>query len=552
MTQDAPLAFGQDLFFNATKGRATGWDRPLFISLGLFGDLDVAAFVAALRAVVERHDALRATLHDTENGPRQLILQPPADQDLVKLQQVLANSEDDFKKYAANCFDELMQHPYDPATDYPFYFKLLRYSPSCHIFLGTFSHVFLDAHSLWLLTERLKAAYDEQVKGVAPAPAPASFFEVARRQRQRYYRQSHSRNTAYWRDRISTLPPWTQFVVESAHEAATTATVSTVIQNEFSWTPSDTIRTAVSSRRASAFQAVMWSFVTTLFEVTPQDRIAVPFPVDTRDRSDQGVVGSFTAALPAVVDRGACSLEDVQRAILKTVYHRHVPGDVVTGAYAELSETWQTPRRSTVVMSEQVLADVGAAIADRNNDTGDLIMRFNVVQPNLHYLIDGVELMLALNEKHLVITTAFDPRIFPVDAAQEFSDRVKRRFESLGAATESDSKPGLASSIPPPVRPSRLLPIVGRGGDALMWADPEATVAALGEHPHVTSAVVKLGGPAGEVGLFATVTVNAPTSASELQAHLTAVAATQQLVLPPQELQILTDGEQAADQAAGG
>ncbi len=530
--EQAPLSFGQDLIYRSLRRADTVGTRPLPMSIGFVGELDVPALVAALRRVVADNDALRGCLTSLDPAGRQTVLPEPDDANLVALEQVLADSDEHFLRYASRSFDELIQDPYNPLEDYPFRFKLMRHTPTHHVLIGAFSHIFFDGHSLAMLPGRVLAAYRGEES------EPLSFLEAARRQRERYGARAETRNAPFWRDRILSLPIWGQF-----GEPAPPVDAAGAAAVRFVALPSMAVQSMAGTQRVSPFQFVTWALLEALFELTAQDTIVLHLAVDTRDRADRATLGSFAHVLPAVFHRQAASLRDVQQVVLEAVFHRHVPGEVIQDAYAELAAAWSVPRRATIMVSEQELRYGTVTKArDASDEAEALVVQSNPVKPTLGYVADGINLVVSSFTDHLAIVVAYHPGIFTEEMMSRIMSTIERR---VALADQPEEAPG---PIPPMTMPEGFV-TVGPPNTRLLWVDPEQTAWALRQHPQVLdAAVTAVEGPDGAF-LRASVVARPGVTETQLREHVATLAAGRHFLVPPQQLKVdYTDANSGGSQ----
>ena len=84
-----PLSYAQQRlwFIDQLEGSSSQYNMP--VALRLVGQLNISALEQTLNAIVERHEVLRSTYANNEQGIGQQIIHPPRP---VKLQQINADN----------------------------------------------------------------------------------------------------------------------------------------------------------------------------------------------------------------------------------------------------------------------------------------------------------------------------------------------------------------------------------------------------------------------------------------------------------------------------
>ncbi|WP_315986295.1 non-ribosomal peptide synthetase [Streptomyces sp. or43] len=167
-----PLSYAQQRlwFLNRLEGPSSAYHIPLVLELD--GALDTDALRAALRDVVERHEALRTLFPERDGVPRQLVL--PADAATPHL-PVVSTAPADLEEAVLAAVRE----PFDIVTDPPLRALLLRSAPGHHVLVLVLHHIAGDGWSLAPLTRHLGEAYAARLTGREPARAPGTPLQYA-------------------------------------------------------------------------------------------------------------------------------------------------------------------------------------------------------------------------------------------------------------------------------------------------------------------------------------------------------------------------------------
>ncbi|MEV5159357.1 amino acid adenylation domain-containing protein [Streptomyces sp. NPDC053728] len=157
-----PLSFAQQRlwFLDRLEGPNSAYHIPLVLELD--GAPDVEALRAALRDVVERHEALRTVFPEREGVPHQSVL--PVDAAPPDLPLVTTAPADLEALVLAT-----VREPFDVVTDPPLRAVLLRSAPGHHVLVLVLHHIASDGWSLAPLARDLGEAYRARTEGVEPS-----------------------------------------------------------------------------------------------------------------------------------------------------------------------------------------------------------------------------------------------------------------------------------------------------------------------------------------------------------------------------------------------
>ncbi len=169
--QSAPLTEAQsEIWLAAQLGEEASCSFNESFTLTLDGFLDQAAFLQALKSVIDRHDALH--IRFDRNGERFSFI-PDFDLgvDIVDLSR-----EGDGEEELRAIIDDEAHMPFDLVKGPLARAKLVKLGTDRHAFVFTAHHIVCDGWSMNVLVEELSAAYSALVRGENPQFDPALSF----------------------------------------------------------------------------------------------------------------------------------------------------------------------------------------------------------------------------------------------------------------------------------------------------------------------------------------------------------------------------------------
>ncbi|KOV97462.1 peptide synthetase, partial [Streptomyces sp. NRRL B-1140] len=202
-----PLSFAQRRlwFVDRFEGPSPTYNGAF--ALRLTGDLDGEALQAALRDVLDRHEALRTVIVEDDDG--------------VPHQRVLASGEKPFglpvvevtEEELAAAVDRTATETFDLAADVPVRAALLRCGPRDHTLVVVAHHIAVDGESFGPLFRDLTTAYAARAEGGAPAwePLPVQYADYTLWQLDVLGDEADpeslaARQLEYWREALADLP----------------------------------------------------------------------------------------------------------------------------------------------------------------------------------------------------------------------------------------------------------------------------------------------------------------------------------------------------------
>jgi len=320
-----PLSFVQQRlwFLDQFVPDSPAYTIPFVVRLD--GQLNLAALIAGLNAIIERHEALRTTFAALDGQPVQLIapaltLAVPLT-DLTELPA--AAREDAFQRIVA----VEVRRPFDLARGPLIRARLLRLGRHDHAFLLSMHHIISDSWSVGIFIRELAALYPLAAGKRTPTlPAlPIQYADYAIWQRSWLQGDVLDAQLAYWRAQLADSAAVLELPTD--HPRPPIQTFRGAMQR---FTLPDTLTSdlqALSQREgATLFMTLLAAFQTLLYRYTGQDDILIGSPIAGRTRKQtEGLIGFFAKTL---VLRGDLAGDPAFRELLARVRERNL------GAYA--------------------------------------------------------------------------------------------------------------------------------------------------------------------------------------------------------------------------
>lgn len=294
------------------------------VTLRLHGELDIAKLEAALQALVDRHDALRANLG------------PDGETFCVCQSQAIALERHDFSNLAANEREAVLAERKRFAVDTPFELEgghlfraeLLRLSPDDHALLLTAHHIVCDGWSWWVLVRELAALYAaEGGTGADTLPPTEQFADYALQEATHPGGPQFAADERYWLARFANGTPVLDLPTDRPRPARRSFAS---LRRDFAIDKESlaAIRRMGAGCGASLFATLLAGFASTLGRVSGQDDVVVGIPaagqsVDGHD----GLVGHCVNTLPllfelAPAQTASALVQQAQATLLDAIEHQ--------------------------------------------------------------------------------------------------------------------------------------------------------------------------------------------------------------------------------------
>ncbi|EJN35407.1 condensation domain-containing protein, partial [Pseudomonas sp. GM80] len=326
-----PLSFAQDRqwFVWQMDPHSAAYNIPT--ALHLRGTLDVPALERAFNAVIARHDSLRTTFGQDDEGAVQVIhAQLPmtiaidaldvAAEPLLREQQIQAY------------INEQLHLPFDLQTGPLLRASLLRLADDDHVLAVTVHHIAADGWSMRVMVEELVQLYSGFAQGreVSLDELPIQYADYAIWQRHWMEAGERERQLAYWKEQLgsdhSVLQLPTDFPRPSVQSFR-----GQRLDVTFDNTLAAGLKSLAQREGLTVFMVLLASFQALLHRYSGQAEISVGVPNANRNRVEtERLIGFFvnTQVLKARIDPQASFrslLQQVKQSAVGAQAHQELP-----------------------------------------------------------------------------------------------------------------------------------------------------------------------------------------------------------------------------------
>ncbi|HZF07810.1 MAG TPA: amino acid adenylation domain-containing protein, partial [Thermoanaerobaculia bacterium] len=320
----APLSYAQErLWFieQLTPGLPV-YNLPLAVRIA--GRLDAAALGDALRAPVERHEALRARFGATAGRPVQEIAAPgelSVPLPVIDLQGIGERQEREMERLAA----AEAARPFDLARGPLLRARLLRLGETEHLLFLTLHHIVSDGWSLGVLVAELGALYAGQT---LPERA-IQYADYAVWQREWLTGEVLAAEIEHWRQRLEGVPAL-QLPTDRRRPAVPSHRGGRV-PVEIPPAQTEALRRLCRGAGTTLFMTLFAGFAAVLARYTGEDDVAIGTVVANRRRRElEGLIGFFVNTLVLRTDLSgepsfSALLGQVRQVTLDAYSHQDVP-----------------------------------------------------------------------------------------------------------------------------------------------------------------------------------------------------------------------------------
>jgi amino acid adenylation domain-containing protein len=354
-----PLSLGQERLWLLHRMRPEDGAYNIAGALRMRERVDPAAVERAVGEVVRRHGALRTRFEEREEGAVQVVEAHAGYRlEVTDLAPLPAAEREAALGEIAN---REAAEPFDLAAGPPFRARLVRIAPDDQALLATMHHIVSDGWSFtlfWREVDELLAAEREE-RPARLAPVPASFGELAKRQRERLTDGALEALTAWWRTELAGAPARLELPLDHPRPAAPGGRGAHARVELPAGLP-PRVEALARECAATPFMVLLAAFQALLARYADAEEVVVGTAVAGREsREAEAAIGFFASMVPVRGDLGGdpsfrTLVERARGATLGAFEHADLPFDrVVEAVSPERSPAW-SPLVQVVFLSGAV------------------------------------------------------------------------------------------------------------------------------------------------------------------------------------------------------
>ncbi|NER61115.1 non-ribosomal peptide synthetase, partial [Pseudomonas sp. MAFF212428] len=284
-----PLSFAQERqwFLWQLEPHSTAYH--ISIALRMKGALDVDALERSFNALVERHQTLRTTFLQTDDGPLQSIASH------LTL-EIARHALDTPSDAAVLAFVEAQtQAPFNLEQGPLLRIALACVAPDEHVLVLIQHHIVSDAASLEVMVNDLVQLYAgySQGRDVSLPELPIQYADYAIWQRRWMEAGERERQLEYWTEKLGGEQPVLELPLDHARPAEQSHRGAR-LDFDIDETVAQRLKHLAQSHNVTPFMLLLASFQTLLHRYSRQADIRVGVPVANRNRVEtEGLIGFF-------------------------------------------------------------------------------------------------------------------------------------------------------------------------------------------------------------------------------------------------------------------
>ncbi|MCP3162991.1 non-ribosomal peptide synthase/polyketide synthase [Myxococcus qinghaiensis] len=432
-TEALPQSFAQQRLWFLDRLEPGGSLYNIALAMKLEGVLQVKALERAFNDLVRRHESLRTTFHQHEQGAVQRIHAaaslPLSVVDLSGLPVETREQE------ALRLGAEEGRRPFDLSAGPLLRVTLLKLGEQEHVLVLVLHHIVADGWSTWVLTKELETLYGAHVKGEAATlpELPVQYVDYAVWQREWLKEEVLESQLSWWRTKLAGVPEALEVptdrprpAVQGSQGASVAVKLSTVL--------SEKLKQLSLREGVTLYMTLLAGFQVLLARYSGQWDVVVGSPVSGRTTKEvEGLIGLFVNTLVVRTEAsGELTFREmlgrVKESVLGAFGHQEVP-------FEKLVEALSLRRD----MSRAPLVQVGFQLL--NTPSGDLSLSGLTQRPlDLGLRAAKVDLALGLREAAEGIegVLEFSSDLYDVATMERFGEHLERLLE--GAVTEPDRR----------------------------------------------------------------------------------------------------------------
>nr|WP_256390450.1 non-ribosomal peptide synthetase [Pseudomonas yamanorum] len=408
--EHVPLSFAQERqwFLWQLEPESSAYHIPR--ALRLRGTVDLDALQHSFNQLIARHEPLRTTFKDDENGVYQVIA-PQGELHIEQDAFPAATDPAERLQQIRQAVDSETRRPFDLLNGPLIRVKLIHLADDDHVLVVTQHHIVSDGWSMGLMVDELISRYaaSQQGRTLDMPPLPIQYADYAIWQRRWMEAGERDRQLAYWTRQLGDHPPVLELPTDHPRPAVQSlrgARLDIPLNGELS----EGLKRLAQQHNASLFMVLLASFQALLYRYSGQHDIRIGVPVANRNRVEtEGLIGFFvnTQVLKANVDGSTPFLDLLQQvkdAALQAQDYQDLPFEQLVEALQPERSLSHSPLFQVMYNHQTVKQDARAQHLDLQVEA----LEWDVRTAHLDLTLDTLEGPQGLAATLIYATDLFD------------------------------------------------------------------------------------------------------------------------------------------------
>ena len=426
--QKLPLSFSQQRLWFLDHMEPGNTTFNLTESVRIHGELDVDAFREALISIVQRHEVLRTTFQQDENGLPYQVISRDATVD-VKVEQMTGFPQDTKEQMVQEAVQHEIQTPFDLQAGPLLRCRLLKNEPTVHVLLLSMHHIVSDGWSMGIFVRELLSFYDDfhHNKPVELPELPLQYADFAHWQRTWLKGNVLEQEIQYWREHLDGCSATLDLPTDRPRPAVKTFHGDR-LPFEFSASLNDMLTTQCQELGVTPFMMLEAAFALLLSKYSGQEDLNIGSPIANRNRTEtEPLIGFFVNTLVFRNDlSGAPTFQDVVKRVKQTALQAYAHQDV---PFEKLVEALQPERDLSHTPLFQVMFVYQNTPMGNGEDTSNL--RIEPIEADNNHIQYDLVLNMSPGTDRLAGTLQYNVDLFDASTVQRWINHFERLLTAV-------------------------------------------------------------------------------------------------------------------------
>ncbi|NBD17980.1 MAG: amino acid adenylation domain-containing protein [Cyanobacteria bacterium] len=270
----------------------------LFVAYKIKGKLDVAALNNSFNAIIKRHEILRTSFQETEDGtPIQVVLPNRyLTIPIIDLTHIDAKKQE---KEIQDLVTKESLRPFDLTKDNLLRLTLIQLTETEHILFVAMHHIVSDGWSMGIFMQEIATLYQSFSSNTQSELSDLSiqYADFAIWQQRKFEQGELEKQLSYWKQQFQDIPPVLELPNDHPRPPIQTARGATE-SFRLSQSLTQALETLSQQEHVTLFMTLLAAFKALLYRYTSQTDIVVGSPIANRSEPElENLIGFFVNTL---------------------------------------------------------------------------------------------------------------------------------------------------------------------------------------------------------------------------------------------------------------